>query len=188
MVWAPAKGTQDNVKFWFECAQALAVILGIVTAVRTYANDAADRKDKEANATRVANEQAESVRRELGRPFREKKLEIYLETASVVAHLASTPEIDKDANESKFWELYWGRLAFFESSPIATKMIAFCGIYFGQGRCDPDMISLSTDAQDPKLLPDFKKRAHVEAIGIAKQASAEIREEWDNLGKNASEK
>jgi len=171
------------VKFWFECAQAIAVIVGIVSAVLTYSNDAADRKAKEVDAARVATEQAESVRRELGRPYREKKLEIYIETASVVAHLASSPEIDKDANESRFWELYWGRLAFFESPTIATKMIAFCGIYFGSGRCDPEMGALPTDAPDPKTLPDFKKRAHIEAIGIAKQASKEIKDDWDDLKK-----
>jgi hypothetical protein len=37
------------------------------------------------------------------------------ETARVLAHLGSTPDVEKEKDEAQFWELYYGELPFVES-------------------------------------------------------------------------
>jgi hypothetical protein len=35
---------------------------------------------------------------------------VYLDAARVLAHLAATPDVDREKTEARFWELYWGSL------------------------------------------------------------------------------
>src|ERR1700760_1499221 len=96
--WHPSPERQKLVKFWIDCAQGMTVVLAIVAAAFTYWS---------YNDTR---------RREARKPYEEKKLALYLDAARIAAHLTAAPDgPDKVQTEERFWELYWGELAFVET-------------------------------------------------------------------------
>jgi hypothetical protein len=175
MAW-PSEATQNAVKFWLQVVQVTTVVAAVVGAAVTvikYQEDAI-----RAN---------EAVARELRRPYAERKLTLYLEAARVVAHLSATPDFEKEKTEARFWELYYGELAFVESktaneariaedgrlgpSPaIEHLMVAFCEAKFGNG-CHGDDKSGAEAAR--------------QALALAAQASAEIRSDWAPQGGGA---
>lgn len=155
-----SKGTQENVKFVSDIIQTLVIVFGGMWAVVTYVGQ--------------QKAEIESTRRELQRPYDERQLDLYLEASRVVAHLAKQPTgPEKDMLEARFWELYWGELAFVESrvgtvpadqKPVEALMVEFCRQYFGDTRCHADSPALSA------------------AIGLARQASDEVRRRWTTAG------
>jgi len=151
-----SKSVQENVKFISDIIQTLVIVFGGMWAVVTYVGQ--------------QKSEIESTRRELERPYDERQLDLYLEASRVVAHLAKQPTgPEKDVLEARFWELYWGELAFVESrvgkvpadqTPVETLMVEFCGQYFGDSKCHAD---------SPTLTAAYK---------LAHQASDEIRRRW----------
>ena len=115
MVWAPSEQNRTAVKFWLDFLQVVTVIAGVSTAVATFVFHSIDQRTRAADLERNSREQLTNVRRELQRPYEEKKLNLYLDAARVLAHLATSPSVDKENTEARFWELYWGELAFVES-------------------------------------------------------------------------
>src|SRR6266850_7692911 len=98
MVWAPNEQTRGAVKFWLDCLQVVTVVAGVFTATLTivkYINDqkvlAADHKQRETDRDERAKQQLAALKRELQRPYEEKKLNLYLDAARVLAHLAASP-------------------------------------------------------------------------------------------------
>lgn len=156
MRWSwPSEETRTKWEFVFNGMKALAIVGAAIWALWTY--------------TQNSIEQREAVRRELRKPYDEKQLAIYLEAARVVAHLASMPNAsDKEATEKRFWELYWGELAFVESqisvtdNSVESLMVTFCQGYFGMEKCHSKP---ETDIQNALLL--------------ARQASYEVKSVWD---------
>ena len=183
MVWAPSEPNQNAVKFWLDCLQIVTVVAGVSTAVATFVYHSADQRDRAAEQARHTQEQLDNVQRELQRPYQEKKLNLYLDAARVLAHLATSPSVDKENTEARFWELYWGELAFVESRTIDEAagpnpsverlMVQFCHQYFGSERCT------STGSGSPAS--GVKTRTNpgeAAAINLARGASREIRDDW----------
>jgi ribosomal protein L14E/L6E/L27E len=197
MVWAPNEQTRGAVKFWLDCLQVVTVVAGVFTATLTivkYINDqkvlAADHKQRETDRDERAKQQLAALKRELQRPYEEKKLNLYLDAARVLAHLAASPSIDKEKTEARFWELYWGELAFVESTTAEEKqggppsverlMVVFCHQYFQNdpsGRCSKE------DVGGPGGIMKVSTTGEKQAIDMARQASKEIRAQWELLGR-----
>jgi len=133
----PSEPVRGIVKFYSELLQALAIIVAGLWAAFTYHNQSIEQA---ANA----RNQSAAVERELRRPYNEKKLTLYLDAARVAAHLTASPNSsDRAQTETRFWELYWGELAFVEStgdkSSIETLMVAVCERVFSKDRCHQNM-------------------------------------------------
>jgi hypothetical protein len=150
-------------------AQPIAIIVGSILAVATYVV----QQENQKNATQ----------RELRRPYDEKQLALYLEASRIVAHLAAMPDVEREKHEIRFWELYWGELAFVESrvqdaassagqSPTVEQlMVEFCERHFGRDRCHAASSGSSVPA----------------AINLSRQASDEIRVRWTEPATPAGE-
>ena len=176
MVCAPTKASREAIRFWLDCLQIVTVVAGVLAVGGTfYSNSRAEQARLNDQAQRE-KEQLDAVKRELERPYQEKKLALYLDAARVLAHLATSPNVEKESTEALFWELYWGELAFVESRteeetkdgpPSVEKlMVRFCQGYFDPARC-----STSDD--------DLAKSA---AFNMATQTSQEVRDLWEKIG------
>jgi hypothetical protein len=195
MIWAPDEQTRGAVKFWLDCLQVLTVIGGVITASVTivgYVNEqqarAIEQEERAEAQEQRAKDQLAAAKRELQRPYEEKKLDLYLDAARVLAHLATSPGVDTERTETRFWELYWGELAFVESTAadedtggprpsVERLMVAFCQQYFGDERCSDQ--AGAAGAAPPKTARQGKRQA----IEMARQASKEIRDRWERLGR-----
>jgi hypothetical protein len=205
MVWAPSESNQKAVKFWLGCLQVVTVVAGVATAVGTFVYHSKEERSRAIEQERHTREQLENVGRELQRPYREKQLNLYLDAARVLAHLATSPSVDQEKNEARFWELYWGELAFVESkteeegkigpegkvgpSPSVERfMVQFCHQYFSSSpeRCSAkapsDPVKVSTTPIEKTAI----EKAAIEkaAIEMARGASDEIRAQWEELKKS----
>lgn len=63
---------------------------------------------------------------EAQRPFLEKQLALYFETAALNGRLSVTPPTDSEwVNiEKRFWQLYWSELSMVEAKAVEYKMVA----------------------------------------------------------------
>ena len=88
-----------------------------------------------------------------------------MEASRVAAHLAAIPDDqDRQPLMARFWELYWGQLAFVESPEVQARMVQVCERYVSpadRSRCHADEGSMSWAA-----------------IGLAHQASKEVKSRW----------
>ena len=148
--------TRENIKVIVSIVQAAGIVFTALWAAYTF---------KTQSETQLDN-----ARRDLRRPYDVKQLELYTEAAQVVARLATSPPgVERTKAEGRFWELYWGELAFVESQAIKdgpksveTLMVTFCESFFTPAQCHGG--------------PDGNLRA---AINLAHQASDEIRRNWN---------
>jgi hypothetical protein len=191
MTLAPKEQTRIAVKFWLDCLQVVIVIVAVITVAITvikYRNEqkaaAAAQAERAIEQDRQAHEQIQAIKRELRRPYQEKKLDLYIETSKVLAHLSMTPDVEFEKYKARFWELYWGELAFVESTTAAETtggpnpsverlMVQFCHQMFS----DECLKQQSADGSSKMR----NAPAAAAAIGFARQASKEIRQEWENL-------
>jgi hypothetical protein len=151
-----SKETQETVTFIASIIQPLVIVLGGLWAIFTF----------------LAQQESEieAARRELQRPYYEKQLALYLDASRVVAHLARRPTgPEKEALEARYWELYWGELAFVESPEVERLMVSFCKEYFG------DELECHSGPEGAEDLPKV-------AIDLARQTSGEVRGRWTDLG------
>jgi hypothetical protein len=155
MVWAPTKVNREAIRFWLDCLQIVTVVAGVVALATTFIFKYQEER-----------EQLAAVKRELERPYQEKKLALYLDAARVLARLATGPTLEKEATEARFWELYWGELALVESDRVQGLMVKFCKKYFDPARC-----TTSDDKSKTKA-----------AINLAQRASKEVRKRWETIG------
>ena len=188
MKLAPDPKTRSAIRFWLDCLQVVTVIGGVITVVVTFRSYKDEQTARATAQERHAAETLAATKRELERPYEEKKLALYLDAAQVLAHLAATPDVDKEKTEARFWELYWGELAFVESrtkNPIGDEpasveqlMVQFCHVYF---QTDPWKCTAAPGPSGTqKRSPTDTDNA---AIAMARQASSEIRQRWENIGK-----
>ena len=107
-IFNPSEQTRAVVKFYAQVLQAAAIVLGGGWAVVNYHNQIKQQ-------TQEALDHKDAVERELRKPYDEKQLNLYIEAARVVADLATLPEgEERQKATQRFWELYWGELAFVE--------------------------------------------------------------------------
>jgi hypothetical protein len=135
-----------------EALQPFVIILGGIFAVGTYMVSEGHIREERTI--------------ELRRAYDEKQLDLYLEAARVAAHLAAVPANDPehDALLARFWELYWGQLAFVESSDVETKMVQVCERYVS--RDDTSRCHAGDDSTAGA------------AIALARVGSAEVKARW----------
>jgi hypothetical protein len=192
----PDAESRAAIKFWLGCLQAVTVIVGVVSAYFTFAAYTSqqeqyiiEQKSRAQAQEQRAKEQLEATIRELERPYQEKKLALYLEAARVLAHLASRSDVNKEQTEARFWELYWGELAFVESTTagesqqenrpsVERLMVEFCHEYFPPGECAPADDTSDASGAEKTRTSSIEKAA----INMARQASKEIRDRWERLG------
>ena len=148
MVWAPTKANREAIRFWLDCLQIVTILAGVAAFATTYVLQLA------------------AMKQELERPYQEKKLALYLDAARVLAHLAASPNWEQYSTEARFWELYWGELAFVELDKVESLMVKFCTKYFDPARC-----YASDDLSKTK------------ALNMATKASKEVRKRWEKIGK-----
>ena|SRR5438477_3389900 len=157
MRWGwPSAEVRDRLEFVFKGVQAGAIVFGAIWGLVTYTITAAHQRD--------------GIRRELRKPYDEKQLSLYLDAARVLAHLSATPDYEREKTEARFWELYWGELAFVESSRVASLMVAFCRKRFEPTKCN-------TPHPENVLEASTLEGA---AIGMSHEASDEIRKRWED--------
>jgi hypothetical protein len=183
MVWAPTKANREAIKFWLDCLQIVTVVVGVVAVGGTFYFNSVAERARAAEQARREEDQLAAIKRELERPYQEKKLALYLDAARVLAHLAASPTVDKERTEARFWELYLGELAFVESMTenetqggppaVESLMVDFCHKYFEPGRCG------KSDEASGKEQTNPTENA---AINMARQASKEIRKQWEQAG------
>jgi hypothetical protein len=116
----PPARTRRQITFYAQVLQAGAIVFGGAWALWSY-------------------------EKQLEAPYDEKQLSLYLETAKVAADLATPlPGQERQKAEQRFWELYWGELAFVETrskdqaDSIEKRMVKFCEATFGKKRCHPE--------------------------------------------------
>jgi hypothetical protein len=149
----------ENLKIIGDALQPIVLVVGGIFALVTYSS--------------AQREQQDARTRELRRPYDERQLDLYLDAARVTAHLAASPPSDPKELESlkaRFWELYWGQLAFVESRvdgtgrSVETHMVEICESYVS-----PDKPEKCHSRSDPKLGA---------AIHLAYAASEEVKARW----------
>jgi len=119
-----------------EAIQPVAIIVGGILALLTYMSSVShERYARESDAKQARLERA--------RPYYEKQLSLYLDAARVAAHLAANPATpERDKLVARFWELYWGELAFVESRstgrrPASSMSTTSCRRLIRSGEVDP---------------------------------------------------
>lgn len=140
----PTSRTRRVVSFYAQVLQAAAIVIGGVWALWSFEN-------------------------QLQAPYDEKQLSLYLEAARVAADLAKLPNgTHRDKSVRRFWQLYWGELAFVESraglkdeNSIESRMVKLCNAVFGKDNCKAE----------PKSLAGC-------AINLSHAASDEIQSRW----------
>jgi hypothetical protein len=166
--WTPEGETREAIKFWLDCLQVVTLGFGILAAVwtvSTYFSQEAHR--------------LEAVKRELRQPYEEKKLELYLEAAQVVAHLAATPREKWGDYEARFWQLYWGELAFVESMTAAEGLKTADGSIGPKPSVESLMVDFCNHTFPNRCSTTDKLLAEKAAIELARHASEEIRKKWE---------
>jgi len=101
---------RENIKLVVTLIQATTIVFSALWATYTF--------------TLQSQLQNEAVKRELRKPYEDRKLALYLETARVVANLAAMPSSSqRETTEARFWELYgesWQRSSRLQMHTIST--------------------------------------------------------------------
>jgi hypothetical protein len=103
------------------------IIGGLWVAFTYLDNQKAQTKQQELAATRQQDEvirQRQDQQFEARRPFLEKQLERYLETAAIVGKIVTLKEDDSEYAKAlvRFWQLYWTELSVVEDSLVKEAM------------------------------------------------------------------
>lgn len=124
----PSPRTQAILSLIQGLLPAMTAILGGLWVVFTYLGN---QRDAELAAAARAAEAASIRRLEAQRPFLEKQLALYFETAQVVGRLvALRPGKDSSGDswrsaEARFWALYWSELSLVEDRTVEGAMRTF---------------------------------------------------------------
>ena len=113
----------------------LSVVVGALWGLYTYMdhqktarNEAAASLEKQLVRSKEQTQRDTRVRLiEAQKPFLDKQLALYFETAQIVGKLVTEPlsSPDWEASTRRFWQLYWSELTMVEHNDVATAMKAF---------------------------------------------------------------
>jgi hypothetical protein len=100
----------------------LTVVGGALWGLFTYVDH---QKEMAGQAAQQENKQTAARLLEAQRPFLEKQLALYFETAQVAGKLVTLKpgSTEWDNNETRFWQLYWSELSMVESQDIESAMV-----------------------------------------------------------------
>lgn len=141
----------------------MAAIVGGLWTVHVYMENQAAAL---ARAEKEAVQQRDLREFEAQRPFLEKQLKLYFETAQLVGTLvtAAPNESTKWSDwETRFWQLYWSELSMVESRNVESAMRRLGGV-------------LSRYTSDPQ--PEVRQVLQVCAYELAHEIRDSIAERW----------
>ena len=124
----PAEPVQTRTHKYLSILQAwlpvLTVVGGALWGLYTYLDH---QKDAQRQAAIQAEKDNATRRIEVRKPFLEKQLALYFETAQIAGRLATlTPESKFwPDTEGRFWALYWSELSMVEDGIVEEAMVAF---------------------------------------------------------------
>lgn len=100
----------------------LTVVGGALWGLYTYLDH---QKGAQRDAARQSEQEATTRRIEAQKPFLEKQLALYFEAAQVAGKLTTLKPAEDgwDANERRFWQLYWSELSMVESAAVEAAMV-----------------------------------------------------------------
>jgi hypothetical protein len=102
----------------------LTVVVGALWALYTYLDH-----QKQLERERALQVQKDAITRriEVQKPFLQKQLELYFETAQIVGKLVTTKpaSADWDNLERRYWALYWSELSMVEDKIVEEAMVKF---------------------------------------------------------------
>lgn len=178
----------NNAHRLLSLAQALIPVLtvvgGALWGLYTYLDHAKEaaaevsRTEKNIAAERAVQSERESRTRliEAQKPFLDKQLALYFETAQVVGRLvtADITTSDWEKDRSRFEELYWSELAMVEHTEVASAMIAF------RNELLPIALKRSQLLPSDTRTKIDKQNVLVAALGVAHALRKGIEESWGN--------
>ena len=128
------------------------------------------QKEVRQDAARQADKEAVTRRIEVQKPFLEKQLALYFEAAQVAGRLVTLqPGADRwNANESRFWELYWSELSMVESEAVEEAMVKL-GKALNAYKAAPADKKVRDDLQDAVYELAHAIRDGIEAAWKSKQ-------------------
>jgi hypothetical protein len=178
----------------------LTVVGGAMWGLYTYLSNA-----QEAAKTLAASEQNQAVERkiqseresrtrliEAQKPFLDKQLGLYLETAQVVGRLVAEPILfgtdkglsDWEKDRIRFEELYWSELTMVEHTEVASAMVEFrtalLSVAENRWKVAMSLPSDKLEEIDEKLAEINRNELSSSALGLAHALRQGIEESWGN--------
>lgn len=74
MVRAPTKANREAIKFWLDCLQIITVVVGVVAVGGTFYFNSVAERARAAEQAKREEDQLAAIKRELERPYQEKKV------------------------------------------------------------------------------------------------------------------
>jgi hypothetical protein len=144
----------------------LTVVIPAVWAFYTYL----DHQKEIARAAAAQSAKEASTRLiEARRPFLEKQLQLYFETAHVTGALITFRlGAEWDKNRTRFWELYWSELSMVEDHGVEAAMVKF-------GQALDDWMAIGDDTRNK---PEKQSPLQEAAYELAHAMRASIEREW----------
>lgn len=145
----------------------LTVVVGSLWALYTYL---AHQQEVQSAAAVQAQKEAATRLIEARKPFLEKQLALYFETAQITGKLATiTPDTGEwEGVERRFWELYWSELSMVEDSVVEAAMVEF-------GKALADFTSTYRTAPDKE---EKKRPLHSAAYELAHALRRSMESGW----------
>jgi hypothetical protein len=125
---APQQSDENRTHAMLAIIQAwlpvLTVVVGAVWGLYTYLQH---QKEVERQQAIQAERDATTRRIEAQKPFLQKQLELYFETAQIVGRLVTMKpgSADWDTLERRYWALYWSELSMVEHHVVEEAMVKF---------------------------------------------------------------
>jgi hypothetical protein len=170
---APSHKLLGIVQAWLP---VLTVVVGALWALYTYLGH-----EREIAGARHEQEQQNLATQtvEARKPFLEKQLALYYETAQVIGKIVTmTPDADEwPACERRFWELYWSELVMVEDSDVGGSMKEF-----SEQLSDYKSKYKSVASQSPEKLEELKQLLYIAALHVAEKIRGSIARQWGDHG------
>jgi hypothetical protein len=153
----------------------LTVVGGALWALYTYL----DHQAEVARNVNLQERRDTNIRLlEARKPFLEKQLALYFETAAVVGKIVTiTPDYTREwpEVERRFWELYWSELAMVEDEAVEAAMVKF-STHLSEYKAS---YYKSIPDHNPTKLEDLKKPLYDDSLELSHAIRDSIFNRWD---------
>jgi len=147
-------------------------VIGGLWVVWTYIDN--EHQAREA-ATQLAKRESRTRLLEAQKPFLDRQLALYFETAQVAGRLVTLPRNDPiwQQDDKRLEELYWSELTMVEQPVVAEAMKNFRN-------------ALAAFEREPTpAAPQTSDALHREALGLANALRAGIKQSWEDPNSGA---
>ena len=174
----PANALLELAKGWLP---VLSVVAGALWGLYTYldhqktarAETEAARQQQAAAGRAQAERDSRTRLIEAQKPFLDRQLALYFQTAQTVGRLVTEawPSDDWENDRRRFWQLYWSELTMVEHSGVAAAMSNF-------GR-QLAVVDASIQAKKPVDPADLRQLEQL-ALGVAGALRKGVENSWSN--------